>query len=74
MCTGGGSIVSVSGFVALSLLLSVSRTVKLAMPVADGAPLIIPVEGARVRPAGRVPAEIDHVNGETPPDTVRVAE
>jgi hypothetical protein len=73
MCTGGGSIVRVSAFVALLLLPSVSRTVKLAMPFAEGVPLIIPVEAPRVRPAGRVPAEIDHVTGEAAPDAIRVA-
>jgi len=45
----------------LEMALSVTRTVKLNVPAADGVPLITPVPDERVIPVGREPAEIDHV-------------
>lgn len=43
------------------LLLSVTVAVKLEVPVVLGVPEIAPVVAARVSPAGRLPALIDHV-------------
>jgi hypothetical protein len=49
-------------------------TPKEKFPLAVGVPEIRPVEGARLRPAGRVPEEIDQVYGEAPPVVCRVRE
>ena len=35
---------------------------------------MIPVDAARLKPAGKVPTDIVHVTGETAPDAARVAE
>ena len=56
------------------LLTSVARTVKLEVPAVVGVPVIAPVLGLRVRPAGRGPLRIDHVYGEVPPLAASVAE
>jgi len=37
------------------------------LPLAVGFPEMIPVDGARLSPAGRLPEEIDHVNDPAPP-------
>ena len=63
-----------SALVVLPPPLSDNRTVKADVPAADGVPLIIPVEAARVKPAGKVPSDTVHVTGETAPDAARVAE
>ena len=52
---------------------STTVAVKLKVPAAVGVPVIAPVEGASVRPGGRVPAETDQVNGAVPPSTLRVS-
>jgi hypothetical protein len=49
---------------------SVAVTVKFDVPAAEGVPEIIPVAASRPNPAGRVPAEIDHVYGAVPPVAV----
>jgi len=67
-------MVSESAFVALPPPLSVNLTVKAAVPVVEGVPLITPVDAARLKPCGNVPCEIVQVTGETAPDTPRVAE
>jgi hypothetical protein len=41
--------------------LSLTATVKLNVPLAEGVPEMIPVFAARVSPAGRLPAVIDQV-------------
>jgi hypothetical protein len=41
--------------------------VRLTVPAAVGVPEIIPSDGTRLRPAGRLPEEIDHVYGAAPP-------
>jgi hypothetical protein len=43
------------------LSLSWTVAVKLAVPLVVGVPEITPVEGARVRPAGRLPEVMDQV-------------
>ena len=48
-------------FVCTGLPLSLTLTVKLEVPLAVGVPEITPLVDARVNPAGRVPALIDHV-------------
>ena len=67
-------MVSDSAFVALPPALSVNFTVKFAVPAAEGVPPITPVDAARLKPCGKVPADIVHVTGETAPDTASVAE
>lgn len=48
-------------FVCTGLPLSLTATVKLEVPSVVGVPEITPVPAARLNPAGRLPAEIDHV-------------
>src|SRR4051794_11486785 len=45
---------------------SVTRTVKVAGPAADGAPAMLPL-GLRLTPAGNAPLAIDHTYGPRPP-------
>ena len=47
-------------FVCAGLPLSVTVTVKFAVPLAVGVPEIAPVVDARVNPAGKLPDVIDH--------------
>ena len=54
------------------VLLSATRTVKLANVTEVGVPPI--VEPFSVSPAGSVPATIDHVNGAVPPVAARACE
>jgi hypothetical protein len=53
--------VMLSARVAVWELASVTRTVKLLVPVPVGVPEINPVFGARLNPAGRPPVLIDQV-------------
>jgi len=69
-----GLTVNESAFVVFPPPLSVNRTVKAAVPVAEGVPVIVPLDAARFNPWGSDPIDIDQVTGETAPDTVRVAE
>jgi hypothetical protein len=69
-----GLTVSDSAFVALPPPLSANRTVKGNGPAAEGVPLMTPVDAARLKPAGRVPADTVHVTGEIAPDAARVTE
>jgi hypothetical protein len=50
-----------SVFVATRELASVTCTVKVLAPVPVGVPEITPVPGAKVNPAGKLPAVMDHV-------------
>jgi hypothetical protein len=54
-------IAAVADLVCAGLLLSVTVTVKVEDPLAVGVPAIIPVDDARVTPAGRLPELIDQV-------------
>ena len=54
-------IAAVADLVCAGLLLSVTVTVKVEDPLAVGVPEIIPVDDARVTPAGRLPELIDQV-------------
>ena len=58
---GGASTVTLKACVADTELASVTRTVKLLVPVPVGVPEITPVPEASDNPAGKVPAEIDQV-------------
>jgi hypothetical protein len=60
--------------VAVLLSASVTFTVKLDVPVAEGVPEITPVLAFSVRPAGKLPLLMLHVYGVTPPVAVTVAE
>ena len=57
-----------SGRVVLAPTPSVTRTVKLVVPAADGVPPITPVLALMLRPAGSVPTEMDQVEVPVPPD------
>jgi hypothetical protein len=48
-------------FVAVALLLSATFTVIDLVPVAVGVPVMAPVVAVRLRPAGRLPLEIDQL-------------
>ena len=63
-----------SALVVLPPPLSTNRTVKGDVPAAEGVPLMMPVDAARVKPAGKVPSETVHVTGDTAPDAARVTE
>jgi hypothetical protein len=56
-----------SAFVAEAPTVSATLAVKLEVPVAVGVPVIAPEDVVRVRPAGRLPDEIDHVREPVPP-------
>ncbi len=60
--------------VALRPAPSVTLTVNDELPGAVGLPERVPVEPARLRPAGRDPALTVQVYGGTPPDLAKVAE
>ena len=71
------AIVIFMAWVAVPLGLAESTTwaVKLKVPVAVGVPVIAPVLGLKLRPAGSAPLVIDHdVYGGVPPLAVSVAE
>ena len=44
----------------------VALTVKLNVPIVIGVPVIVPDDAFRLKPAGSVPTEIDHVIGVVP--------
>ena len=56
-----------SAFVSNAPTLSSMRTVKFAVPVAVGEPVIAPVPLFNARPEGNAPEEIDQVLGAVPP-------
>jgi hypothetical protein len=56
-----GLIVRANALVVTTELVSAAWMVKFAAVEVVGCPLIKPVAGVSVRPAGRVPAEIDQV-------------
>jgi hypothetical protein len=47
--------------VCVGLLLSVTVVVKIELPVLVDVPEIVPVDGVRTSPAGKLPEVIDHV-------------
>ena len=70
---GGSSCTSIlSAALAVSLLASVTSTVKFESPATVGAPLISPVLASRVRPLGSAPRLILQLIGPCPPVAVRV--
>ena len=73
MATGAAVIWIDSIRVLVSELLSVTRTVILAVPAVVGVPLICPAV-VRLNPEGRVPAANVQVYGPVPPTEVNVAE
>jgi hypothetical protein len=62
-----------SAFDAVLEFASVTVTVKLLVPVAEGVPEITPVLAVSDKPAGKDPELIDHVKGDVPPLFARVA-
>ena len=63
-----------SALVATAPALSVTRTVKLAVPPADGVPAMTPAPVIGFSPAGSAPADNDHVKGAVPPVAAMVWE
>jgi hypothetical protein len=64
VCAGAAAATTMdvaADFVWAGLLLSVTVTVKLDVPLADGVPEITPVVADMVNPAGRLPDGIDQV-------------
>ena len=53
---------------------SVACTVKLAVPVAVGVPVMAPVEAFRLSPAGSDPLEMDQASAPVPPVAASVCE
>jgi hypothetical protein len=69
----GALTVTLSDFVAVSELASVTLTVKVLVPVPVGVPEITPVVEARVNPAGKAPEVTDQLYGVVPPVAASVA-
>lgn len=67
----GQTMVSEYDLLAVQPALSVTRTLKLAVPAAVGVPEITP-PAERVNPAGNVPSDSDQVYGDMPPLAVSV--
>jgi hypothetical protein len=69
----GRTIASVKSFCTsiAGLELSLTLSVKLAIPPVVGVPLRTPAAD-KVNPSGKVPDTTDHVSGAVPPDAVRV--
>ena len=77
MTTGGAAMVSVrlTDWLCTALPESVTLKVSAALAsTAEGVPAMVPVDGFKDRPAGRVPAVRDQVNGVVPPVAASVAE
>jgi hypothetical protein len=64
---GATARVRVTDFVCTGLDESATLKVKLVELLAVGCPEMIPVDAARLSPAGRLPEEINHVYGAVPP-------
>jgi len=58
---GAVTIVRAADAVCVGELLSVTVTVKLEVPLAEGVPEITPVDDERASPAGRLPEVIDQL-------------
>ena len=72
--TSAGLMVRANAFVAVTLLLSVTWMVKVAVAVAAGWPPIAPVAEFNERPLGSDPAVTNQVYCPLPPVAVRVCE
>jgi hypothetical protein len=70
---GAPPTVMLSDLEAVSELASVTRTLKLLVPVPVGVPEIAPELGASASPAGKVPDRIDQLYGAEPPLAASVA-
>jgi hypothetical protein len=57
---GGGTTVRLRGVLAVAEFESVTWTVKLLVPLADGVPEIAPVDELRDKPEVKVPEMTDH--------------
>jgi len=65
--TGVAVTATLSDFVAVIELASVTRTVNVLVPIPVGVPEIAPVLGASANPAGSAPDTMDQVYGVVPP-------
>src|SRR6185436_5651243 len=73
--TGASTLtVSEKDLVTVTLLLSVTRMTNEDVPALCGVPLITPVDGLSVRPAGRVPESSAQMRGVLPPAAASVNE
>jgi hypothetical protein len=72
--TGATASVRETDFVCTGLDESVTLNVNLVELFVVGCPEMIPVDAARLSPAGRLPEEIDHVYGAVPPFACRTVE
>ena len=70
---GGGLICIDNDLDVFFDALSVTWTVKLAVPAVDDVPLMVP-PAERVIPAGSAPEVMDHVYGVVPPEAERFCE
>ena len=62
VAAGGAAVtVRLSDFVALCELVSVTRTVKLLVPLPDGVPEMAPLPALSVNPAGSAPEVMDQL-------------
>ena len=73
MIESAGLIVKENGLLVLACVASVTSTVNVAVVAAVGVPLRTPPE-ERLRFAGSVPAVINQLYGDTPPEAVSVCE
>ena len=64
--TVGISVMTILRFIVPLPATFVALTVKLYVPIAVGIPVIAPVLSFRLKPAGSVPLDIDHVIGVVP--------
>ncbi len=74
ICIGDISIVTTVDWVRAGISLSLTATVKLAMPVVIGVPERIPVDEPSESPAGKLPEESCHTYPGVPPTTLRAFE
>jgi hypothetical protein len=65
--TGDAAITSAKVAEVVAPTESLTVSVKLAVPAADGTPLISPVPAVNPTPAGKDPPVTDQVNGPVPP-------
>jgi hypothetical protein len=70
---GGVTLMTIeSALVTVLALASVTLKVILLVPDVVGVPVTIPVPQLRVRPAGKVPDDMDQVSAALPPVAVKV--
>jgi hypothetical protein len=71
---GATTILVLTDKECVGLPLSVTVAIKVDVPLVVGTPEMTPVDGVRVRLAGRLPEVIDHEYGALPPIAFRLCE